>query len=113
MKKLLLFSIFLTAHTWGKSPYNMDIKIFSDRYYSGANLVYDCEAGHWVCTDDFGVATCLERRQRAYENFEFNLKCMNYKKFGSRSECYDRNRLLVTYPVAERYCFNNGYDEEI
>ena len=62
----------------------------NERYEKGPYLVYDCLAGHWVCTAKAEFERCGQERQDALKDKLDNLVCADFQKFASADECIDQ-----------------------
>lgn len=108
----LLISFSLFAQKKEKYPY-VQQQGYSDKYFSGEYLMYDCQDKHWVCGDKEAKLNCDAAVQRYLPTDSVYIPCFVVKKFESLSECVHHNKNVVSNLAPTRNCFHPKYKKKI
>lgn len=115
MSKLLVLIIFYTislkAEEKTSSSENIDIyqqkERLSVKYTRGGHLLYDCDDGHFVCTDELEAKNCLVKREFHLLEKSEELPCVMFKKFPKEKDCLDEQKRLINRAVHVMSCKND------
>ncbi|MDA9793258.1 hypothetical protein N9B72_01610 [Bacteriovoracaceae bacterium] len=86
---------------------------YSDKYFSGKYLIYDCQDGHWVCADVESRDNCEAAVQRAIPTDTVELPCFVAEEFASIDKCVEQNKKVVSNLGPTRNCYHPKYKKRI
>lgn len=109
---LFIFGHLVMAQEKSKYPYVQQQK-FSDKYFSGEYLMYDCQDKHWVCGDKVAKTNCDEAVKRYLPTDSVYIPCFVVKKFKDLNECVYHNKKVVSNLASTRGCFHPKYKKKI
>lgn len=104
MKLIFVSLLFLSITAHADLEFVGDTVQISQKYYSGATLIYDCARGSFICVDEDGVKDCEAERKAAKEKYLSNLACAVFKTFPSIKECTKYQQTKVNNPEGKKYC---------
>jgi hypothetical protein len=109
--KFIILLVFVAPQAYGdaisaNTSYAELDKRYSDKYYSGRYLMYDCHDQHWVCTDIQEVRECQRLLERSIAMKEDILPCQYFKEFDNIKDCVLENLRLVANPTSKRFCYH-------
>jgi hypothetical protein len=99
MKYLLLFIISISV--FGDI---IDYRQYSEKYYAGSYLIYDCRDLHWVCADEASNKKCVKKRKLDILKEMPVLSCIPVKKFKTIKGCIRKKQTVVNNPVNNLLC---------
>ncbi len=82
----------------------LDNRQYSERYYAGEYLIYDCNDKHWVCADKSAQSKCLSDRKEDILKNVSRLSCIPVKKFKNIKSCTQNKIKLVNEPTDDLLC---------
>ena len=77
----------------------------NDDYKSGANLIYDCRRGFYVCVDDVSYELCKTRREKDKDKKKDVYACAHLKKFSTHEDCGKKNYEIIELFASKRFCY--------
>lgn len=88
--------------------------IFSNKYEAGPYLLYDCEAKHWVCTEEITYKECEEKRKaEVLSDVNTHHSCAPVGKFVGKKSCYDRQLFMVSQNFGSRVCVRDVWKNKV
>lgn len=76
----------------------------SIKYQRGPYMIYDCFAGHWVCTGKPEFKNCRDIRAIRESDGDANLGCAVIKEFDNEKQCNLVQKRLTSRGYENRFC---------
>ena len=92
---LLCFSVFAAI---------VDDRQYSEKYFAGKYLIYDCKDQHWVCSDREANKKCLDKRKMDIIKKKPLLSCIPVKRYKNLLNCIKKKQYMVNNPVDNLLC---------
>lgn len=81
----------------------------SNKFYTGPNLIYDCNGRNWVCVDKDDYKACKVSRIKSIEEHEMALPCAPFDEFPTKNECYELQLKMVSSNMPVEFCYHDEY----
>jgi hypothetical protein len=108
--KLMLFCLLFTNHIYSDSGekylngYEAKVDIISEKYEAGPFLIYDCEAGHYVCVLAEYHKDCEDQRAKAIHEKKLEMGCAPIAELPNKKSCFQKQLFLVSQNHGTRFC---------
>lgn len=107
-----LMAPLLAQETKALNGYDPRVDEISDNYEAGPYLIYDCQAGHWVCVLAPYYLSCQQQREKDLKSGSLSLSCAPMGEFLNKKSCFQQQLFLVGQAQGNRFCISDSWKQK-
>ena len=92
--------------------YDPKVDIISEKYEAGQHLIYDCEAGHYVCVLESYYKECDEKRNKDLHDKKVNLSCASIATLPNKKSCFQKQLFMVSQNHGNKFCVHPDWKQK-